>query len=126
MSAIAEIYDVYLDCLNKRDLDNLSKFVHENVRYNGNEIAISGYRQMLEDNYREIPDLHFNAELILSDHDYVACRLHFTCSPTGNFLNLPINGKKISFFENVFYRFRAEKIEEVWSVIDKIAIERQL
>jgi predicted ester cyclase len=26
----------------------------------------------------------------------------------------------------VFYQFRAEKIEQVWSVIDKAAIEAQL
>jgi predicted ester cyclase len=32
----------------------------------------------------------------------------------------------VSFAENVFYQFRAGKIAEVWSVIDKRAIEAQL
>ena len=30
------------------------------------------------------------------------------------------------FAENVFYQFRDERIAEVWSVIDKAAIEAQL
>jgi predicted ester cyclase len=57
---------------------------------------------------------------------YVASRLRFDCSPKGLFLGLPVNGRRIVFAENVFYQFRAGKIEEVWSVIDKAAIEAQL
>ena len=37
------------------------------------------------------------------------------------------NGKrKVAFAENVFYEFDERKINAVWSVIDKAAIERQL
>jgi len=57
---------------------------------------------------------------------YVASRLAFACSPKGKFLGLDVNGKKVSFTENVFYEFRAKKIVQVWSVIDKAAIEAQL
>jgi len=38
----------------------------------------------------------------------------------------PVNGKRVSFTENVFYEFRDGRIEEVWSVIDKAAIASQL
>jgi predicted ester cyclase len=37
-----------------------------------------------------------------------------------------VNGKRVSFTENVFYEFRADKIVQVWSAIDKAAIEAQL
>ena len=36
------------------------------------------------------------------------------------------NGRRVAFAENVFYRFHNERIAEVWSVIDKAAIEAQL
>jgi predicted ester cyclase len=42
------------------------------------------------------------------------------------FLGSAVNGRRVTFAENVFYRFRGGKIEEVWSVIDKAAIEAQL
>jgi predicted ester cyclase len=32
----------------------------------------------------------------------------------------------VSFAENVFYEFRSGKVWQVWSVIDKAAIEAQL
>jgi predicted ester cyclase len=37
-----------------------------------------------------------------------------------------VNGRQVVFAENVFYRFRDERIAEVWSVIDEGAIEAQL
>ena len=37
-----------------------------------------------------------------------------------------MNGKRVSFCENVFYEFGDDKIRQVWSVIDKAAIEAQL
>jgi len=126
MVDIKEIYRAYLDCLNTRELKRLPNFVHDNVCYNGDQIGLEGYQRMISDNYRDIPDLYFDAELLLSDDPFIACRLQFTCAPIGTFLGLPVNGKTISFCENVFYRFREDKIEEVWSVIDKVAIERQL
>ena len=81
---------------------------------------------MLERDFQEIPDLHFTIQLLVSDPPYIASRLGFDCSPKGKFLSLPVNGKRISFTENVFYQFRNGKIERVWSVIDKAAIEAQL
>jgi predicted ester cyclase len=56
----------------------------------------------------------------------IASRLQFECSPKGTFLGLAVDGKKVAFAENVFYAFRGGKIAQVWSVIDKAAIEAQL
>jgi predicted ester cyclase len=96
------------------------------VYYNCQRIGISGYREMLERNFYEIPDLYFDIQLLLSDPPYIVSRLRFDCTPKGKFFGLHVNGKRISFTENVFYAFQREKIEQVWSVIDKAAIEAQL
>jgi len=123
---LANIYRNYIACLNRQDWPKLDQFVDDDVHYNGELIGISGYRQMLEKDFSEIPDLHFNIQLLMSDPPYIASRLNFDCTPKGKFLGLDVNGKRVSFAENVFYEFRAEKIWRVWSVIDKAAIEAQL
>jgi predicted ester cyclase len=64
--------------------------------------------------------------LLICDPPFVASRIAFACTPKGEFLGLDINSKRVSFSENVFYEFRSEKIIQVWSVIDKAAIEAQL
>ncbi|MDX8451899.1 ester cyclase [Mesorhizobium sp. VK9D] len=123
---IAGLYRGYLACLNDQDWDNLSRFVGEEVQYNGETIGLSGYRRMLEGDFEAIPDLRFNIELLISEPPRVAARLHFDCRPKGVLFGLPVNGKRVSFAENVFYEFRDGRISEVWSVIDKAAIQAQL
>ena len=123
---LCEVYRDYIACLNAQDWPRLGQFVDDDVHYNGQRIGIAGYREMLERDFREIPDLSFDIQLLISDPPYVASRLGFDCAPRGTFLGLPVNGKRVSFTEHVFYEFRSEKIWHVWSVIDKAAIEAQL
>ncbi|WP_413988716.1 ester cyclase [Labrys okinawensis] len=123
---LADIYRGYIACLNAQDWSRLGQFVDDGAQHNGRPFGLAGYRVMLEQDFRNIPDLHFNIELLASDPPYIASRLCFDCSPRGSFLGLPVNGKKVRFSENVFYEFRAGKIVQVWSVIDKAAIEAQL
>jgi predicted ester cyclase len=123
---LSDIYRGYIACVNKQDWPNLGQFVHEEVHYNGKRIGLSGYRAMLEGDFRSIPDLYFNIQLLISEPPRIASRLSFDCTPKGILFGLSVNGKRVFFTENVFYEFRNERIEKVWSVIDKAAIEAQL
>ncbi|MFL1501071.1 ester cyclase [Pseudomonas sp. O64] len=123
---LAEFYRGYIDCLNQQDWQRLGDFVHSQVTYNANTVGLAGYRAMLERDFREIPDLVFRVQLLIADPPTIASRLNFNVSPRGEFFGLPINGRTVSFDENVFYEIVDGKIARVWSVIDKAAIEQQL
>lgn len=125
-SSLSSIYRRYIACLNAKDWPQLARFVDEAVTHNGRSVGLSGYRDMLERDFREIPDLHFEVELLACDPPLIASRLTFDCTPVGRFLGLDIEGRRISFSENVFYEFAGERIKAVWSIIDKAAIETQL
>jgi predicted ester cyclase len=123
---LAKIYRGYIACLNKQDWPNLEQFVREDVYYNSERIGLTGYREMLEGDFRAIPDLYFDIHLLICEPPRVASRLRFDCTPQGVLFGFPVNGKRVAFAENVFYEFRDDRIEKVWSVIDKAAIESQL
>jgi predicted ester cyclase len=123
---LPDVYRDYIACLNKQDWSRLGQFVHDEVIHNGRRAGLSGYREMLEKDFDEIPDLYFNIQLLVSDPPHIASRLGFDCSPKGKFLGLHVNGRRVSFTENVIYEFRDRKIAQVWSVIDKAAIEAQI
>jgi predicted ester cyclase len=123
---LASLYRDYIACLNRQDWTTLGRFVHDDVAHNSRPLGLSGYRAMLEQDFREIPDLRFNIELLISEPPRIAARLKFDCTPVGLFLGLAVNGKPVSFCENVFYEFDDGKIRQVWSVIDKASIEAQL
>jgi predicted ester cyclase len=123
---LAKVYRDYIACLNGQDWAHLGQFVDDDVHYNGQRIGIAGYREMLERDFCEIPDLYFEIQLLIADPPYIASRLGFDCAPKETFLGLEIHGKRVSFTEHVFYEFRGAKIWQVWSIIDKAAIEAQL
>lgn len=123
---LAKIYRDYIACLNRQDWPALGQFVHDDVTHNARRLGLAGYRAMLERDFHEIPDLRFNIEQLISEPPRIASRLKFDCAPVGSFLGLAVNGKRVSFCENVFYEFNDGKIRQVWSVIDKAAIEAQL
>jgi steroid delta-isomerase-like uncharacterized protein len=125
-SRLIDLYRGYINCLNTQDWENLGTYIAEDVTYNGQTISLENYRQAREDEFREIPDLRFDIQILTSDENTVASRLNFSISPRGDFLGLPVNGKRIFFSENVFYEIADDKIVKVWSVIDKAAIEAQL
>ena len=120
------IYRKYIKCLNERDWETLGLLLHEDVTRNGSTLGIKGYTEMVEEDYEEIPDLHFEVDMLVVQPPTVACRLRFDVTPKGTFLGLAVNGRRVTFCENVFYIFEDEKIRDVMSVIDKIAIEFQL
>jgi predicted ester cyclase len=123
---LKQIYRDYIDCLNEQAWSRLGKFVADEVVHNNNPLGLSGYREMLEQDYAAIPDLRFNVEMMISEYPHLGSRLRFDCSPAGVFLGLPVNGRRVSFHENVFYEFDNNKIMRVRSVIDKAALEAQL
>jgi predicted ester cyclase len=123
---LANLYRAYIACLNRQDWPSLGQFVHDEVAHNSRPLGLSGYRAMLEQDFRDIPDLRFDIAMLLSDPPRIAARLKFDCAPVGAFLGLAVNGKRVLFYENVFYEFREDKIRRVWSILDKTAIEAQL
>ena len=125
-TSLPDLYRAYIDCLNRQDWEELGQYVDDEVEHNGRPLQLSGYRDMLVKDFEDIPDLRFNIQLLACSPPLVAARLAFKCSPMGNFLGLSINGRVVSFAENVFYEFKLSKIASVWSVIDKATIEAQL
>ena len=125
-ASLPDIYRAYIDCLNRQDWEQLGDFVDNEVQHNGRSLQLSGYRDLLVKDFEDIPDLHFNIQFLACSPPMVAARLAFKCSPKGNFLGLSINGRVVSFAENVFYEFKLAKIISVWSIIDKAGIEAQL
>jgi predicted ester cyclase len=123
---LPQLYRAYIDCLNRQDWDELGQYVDDEVEHNGRPLKLAGYRDMLVKDFEDISDLRFNIVLLACSPPLVAARLAFQCSPKGKFLGLSVNGRMVSFAENVFYEFKLSKIVSVWSVIDKAAVEAQL
>jgi len=119
-------YLAYLDALNDRRFSDLDEFVLDELTYNGDVLTRQEYADMIASDIRAVPDLRFDARILLADENAVACRLWFDCTPTSTFFGMAPTGRRISFGEHVFYRYRAGRIAHVWSLIDRDAVATQL
>lgn len=123
---ILRSYSEYIACLNSQDWSNLHRYVADGVTYNGTPVGLAGYRDMLIGDFEAIPDLSFKVSRLACDPPILASSLAFDCTPVGLLFELPVNGQRVRFTENVFYEFKDGRILDVWSVIDKAAIAAQL
>ena len=119
-------YRAYLEALNERRLDDLVLYVEDELSYNGETMTRRQYQDLIAADITAIPDLIFDAEIIVACGDQVACRLLFDCTPQHEFLGFSPNGERLSFAEHVFYHFRDGRIAAVSSLIDRPAIAAQL
>src|SRR5690606_19333598 len=100
---LKDFYHRYLECLNNGRPGKLAGFVNESLVYNDKKITLAEYEDKLSGNFRDIPDLHFHAGLLVTENNVIACRLDFNCTPIRKFMGIPVNGMKVSFSEFVFY-----------------------
>jgi steroid delta-isomerase-like uncharacterized protein len=123
---LEQVYRAYLDALNERRFDDLGQFVHDQVIRNDETMTCQQYAQLIARDVRDIPDLHYVIDQLVTSDDTVAARLWFDCTPARDFAGLPAAGHRVQFAEHVFYRFRDRRINQVWSLIDTNAIRAQL
>jgi predicted ester cyclase len=90
-------------------------------------MTLRDYRDLIEGGIAAIPDLRFDVHFVVADGERIAARLRFDCTLAGEFLGLRPDGqRRVSFAEHVFYGLRDGRIEEVWALIGRAAIEAQL
>nr|WP_090280827.1 ester cyclase [Mycolicibacterium komanii]CRL77032.1 SnoaL-like polyketide cyclase [Mycolicibacterium komanii] len=123
---LSDVYREYLRCLNERRWSDLGVYVADRLSYNGKDMTLADYHALLEADTTATPDLRYDPEIVLVDDRMVACRLYFRCTPRQTFLGIEPTGARVSFAEHVFYRFEAQRIVEVWSLIDKDAVREQM
>jgi predicted ester cyclase len=123
---LQRVYRDYIGTLNARRFEDLDRFVHDELTYNGEEWTRERYVSLLVNDVRNIPDLHYTIQLLVAGPDHIGCRLWFDCTPHHEFLGIDAGGRRVAFAEHVFYRFRENRIEAVWSLIDTDGIRRQL
>jgi predicted ester cyclase len=119
-------YGEYLDALNKRRLDDLELYVHDEVSYNGELMTLQRFQNMLLADIAAIPDLVFDAQIIVADGDRLASRLLFDCTPRYDNLGRITDGRPLHVVDHVFYEFRDGRIASVVSLVDRAAIHAQL
>ena len=106
--SFSAVYRDYIACLNRQDWVELGRFVRDDVRHNGRSFGLTGYRVMLEGDFDAI-SIFISRSRSSSPKRLMWRAVRFDRTPKAMLFGLPVNGKRISFCENVIYEFLSEK-----------------
>ena len=125
VDATKQFYSQYIECLDNRRLSELHCFIADDITYNSKPLTLDDFPQMLAEDVEQIPDLYYKIEAFEAGTDWIIAKLRFDCTPKGVFKGVPVNGKKVSFHEDVTYELEDGKIKRMCSNIDTAASRRR-
>ncbi|KAB2570407.1 putative ubiquitin-protein ligase sel1 protein [Lasiodiplodia theobromae] len=115
---LASKYRRYIDLCNKRGMDDLSEFVHDELTFNDKPISRIEMQKTFGAAISSAPDFNLSIEMLLVDGDMVASRMVLTSTPEREFHGLQPTGRTMKIREYAFYRFEKGKIRQLWMMLD--------
>ncbi|KAL2126714.1 hypothetical protein VTI74DRAFT_372 [Chaetomium olivicolor] len=119
---IRQFYAEYIACINSgRMAEDLHQFCKPSgVVWNGTEMSIQQYGDMIQNSLDAISGLYFDVRTLVIDESrqQIAARIEFTGTPVKPFAGGVPNGRSVAFAEHVFYWLEQGKISDVLSIVD--------
>lgn len=133
-TASKEIFRRFLDAVNTRDAEVISKTIDEVVEPNmlfHAPVPMGGtgaqaLKQVWAVLLRAYPDIHVAIEDLIAEGDKVVARNTVTGTHLGEYMGVPPTGKSITYNEIFIFRFADGRIVETWGVVDVLSQLRQL
>ena len=123
---LVSTWRAYLTALNSREMDQLPRFFHDPVQFNGKSVTLAEYTAAIQENLDAVPDFQWEIEDLTSSEDTILARLTDTGTPTSTWLGNPPTGNTFTATEFAAYHFRNGKIAAMWFLLDLSAISDQL
>lgn len=120
-----DIVKEFIQATNNRDWDKLDDLVSMDfIRHSSSDSAIIDSRDKLKQfHQRELvtfPDIKETILLLIQEGDYVAARLNFQGTQSGDMGPFPATGKKLNADFNCIFKLTNGKISESWVEYDNL------
>ncbi|KAK3497345.1 uncharacterized protein B0T23DRAFT_311149 [Neurospora hispaniola] len=126
---LRQFYDDYIACINGKTMQqDLHQYCKETVIWNGAEMALNHYGQLMENAFDAIAGLQFVPRTVLIDEakQQIAVRIEFSGLPIKPFGGATPNGRRVHFAEHAFYWLEHGKISHVLTIVDWADFKSQL
>ncbi|KAL2874089.1 hypothetical protein SGCOL_010770 [Colletotrichum sp. CLE4] len=127
--SLAETYRAYFNCVSTRTMDeNLSKFTHDHITFNGHSITREQYREAMEECHDVMADCKNTLESLIVDEEnqQLAARVVFEWTPVKTWNGIEPTGKRVKFTEHVFVWFDECRMHTSVTLLDMEAFREQM
>ncbi|EXF86313.1 hypothetical protein CFIO01_00010 [Colletotrichum fioriniae PJ7] len=126
---LAEAYRAYFNCVSTRTMEeNLSKFTHDHVTFNGHSVTREQYRGAMEECHDVMVDCKNTLEKLIVDEgkQQLAARVVFEWTPVKAWNGIEPTGTRVRFTEHVFVWFDEGKMHTSVTLLDMEAFKQQM
>lgn len=88
--------------------------------------GLAGHKQVLAMFRAAFPDLRVTVDDVIAEGDLTMLRWHGEATHTGQLMNIPPTGKRVTITGLDVLRFENGKIKERWAEMDAFGLMRQL
>ena len=122
----AIVLSLYNECLNKKNLKNLSAYISdEYVAVNGMK-GVQGFTSTIDAIFAAFPDVQWNIEEVIGEEEKVYIRWNFQGTHTGTFQHISATGKKVSNTGMAVYTLKKAKVTGTYVFTDRLSFLQQL
>jgi len=116
--------------LNSHNLDALDQFFSTDIIDHSLSPAwphgIAALKQIMDSDYRLLPDLHYTIEDMIAEDDKVAVRFRRRGTDRGEFMGIAPSGREITWMGIDIFRIADGRIVEHWGNFDQLGMRQQL
>jgi len=120
----------FIEVINTGKFDQMAKFVDAKVvdhnPFPGQPPGLEGIKQSISLITKAFPDYHLTIEDIIAEGDKVVIRFVWHGTHKGEFMGVPLTGKKVTVTAIVIARVVNGKMVELWGGSDFLGLMQQL
>ncbi|MBM9503318.1 ester cyclase [Actinacidiphila acididurans] len=125
-SDLRDWYMRYAEALNAHEFDRMDEFISDQVLLGGQPGTRDDVVTVLKGIVDAVPDIHWEVNELLFDHDGIAVRAINTGTPVKEWLGVPASGASFEIVEYAIYKVRDGRFVQMTNLHDSAEMLRQL
>lgn len=116
------------DFWNKANIFAFEKYYSDDfiMHFPDGDQNVEQYKGLCQAYFSAFPDLHITTDLLVAEGEKVTKVWTANCTHKGDFLGIPVTGKKIVVKGIEVFRIVDGKIKEIWAIMDNLGMMQQL
>jgi len=120
----------YEELWNQQNMDYIDILLDDNIKFHGS-LNIQTYGKKPFEEYMKlvlggIPNLYHGIEIMIEENETVAVKAIYNGTHSGELLNYPATNNRIKYNGASFFKFKDDKISDIWVLGDLTTLKGQL
>lgn len=120
----------YEELWNKQNMDYIDLILDDNIKFHGSlnieTLGKKPFKEYMKIVLGGIPNLYHGIEIMIEENETIAVKAIYNGTHSGKLLEFPATNNRIKYNGASFFKFKGDKISDIWVLGDLTTLKRQL